>query len=245
MLMLCEALGCKAQPAAVTDAAPAASSASSTAPARSAPPAAAGPFSAADAAPWAEKLQGPATGDGVKFGIASCFKETKHCLQVPLGWKTDGRPEATGDGRIMWGQTSNRHVCVAVDRGGSMWAELIRRDEAERKGLSEAVSVKLGADALETTVQATHFEMADARPYPFNIMMWFACFGPEGGPVATAAQMPAGPGTLLVLKVAVKAGLTFNTWAFVSDSATPEEKRDLLATLRGIRKHPGKLATHP
>jgi hypothetical protein len=243
MLALC---ACKSPAPVPADAAAAGSapSATATAPPGSLPTAT-GPFSPTETAPWADKLQGPATGDGVKFGIASCFTETKHCVQVPLGWRTDGRAEAMGDGKIMWAQSSNRHVCMAIDRGGSMWAELIRRDEAERKGLSAPVNVKLGPDALDSTLQATHFEMAAARPYPFNIMMWFACFGPEQGAAATVAQMPPEPGTLLVMKIAVKAGLTFNTWAFVSDGATPEEKRDLLATLRGIRKLPGKLATHP
>ena len=242
---LCWAAACKSSSTAKADAAAAASS-TPIAVRSASPPAHSnqGPFSPADTAPWLPKLEGPATSDGVKFGLASCFTETKHCIQFPLGWKTDGRAPAMGDGKIAWAFAPNRHACIAVDRGGSDWQELIRRDEAEQKGFSSPVPVKLGVDAIPSTLRATRFDMANARAYPFNILMWFGCFGVEAATSASAADMPAGPATLLVLKIEVKPGLTFNAYAFVSDSATDDEKRDLLATLRGIRSAPGKLATH-
>lgn len=190
-------------------------------------------------------LQGLATRDGTKFGMASCFTDPKNCIVFPLGWRTDGRPTAMGDGKIAWAYPSNRHVCMAVDRGGSDWAELIRRDEAEQKTLSAPVSFKAGPDEIPATLRVKRLDMATARPYPFDILMWFGCYGVDPVAAANPTGMPPGKGTMLVLKLEIKAGLTFNAYAFLSDAATEEEKRDLFATLRGIRAMPGKLATHP
>lgn len=245
-LAMCAAMACKSQPTPGKDVSVEAGAVVAT----SAPrelrqiPAAAPSFSASPPAVWIPKLEGPATGDGVKFGLASCFTETRHCIQFPLGWRTDGRAQAMGDGKIAWAFAPNRHVCLAVDRGGSVWAELIRRDEAEQKGLSEPVPVKVGIDEIPATLRAARFDMANARPYPFHILMWFGCYGADPEAAGNPVGMPVGPATLLVLKLDIKQGLTFNTYAFVSDSATDEEKRDVLATIRGIRTMPGKLATH-
>ncbi len=246
-VLACAWAGCKSTPATGGDASAAgsASGAVSVVAAKPTAPSAVARFAPSPPESWVPKLEGAATGDGVKFGLASCFTETKHCVQVPLGWRTNGQAQAMGGGRIAWAHPANRHVCVAVDRGGSDWAELIRRDEAEQKGYSSPVAVKLGIDEIPATLRSTRFDMADARPYPFHILMWFGCFGVDPEAAANPTGMPAGPATLLWMKVEVKEGLTFNTYAFVSDAASEEEKRDLLATLRGIRALPGRLATHP
>lgn len=247
ILAVCGSPACKSRSApAVAENADGGGSAASTASRETRViPSAAPSFTAAPPAPWGARLQGLATSDGAKFGVAGCFTETKHCIQFPLGWKTDGRAQAMGDGRIAWAHAPNRHVCLAVDRGGSDWAELIRRDEAEQKGFSEPEPVKVGVDEIPGTIRAARFDMAHARPYPFHVLMWFACYGVDPEAAGNPAGMPPGPATLLVLRLDIKQGLTFNTYAFVSDAATDDEKRDLLATLRGIRTMPGKLGTHP
>jgi hypothetical protein len=241
-LMLCCALSCRSRSTVPLDAVEAASASASAQPA---PPAASAPAPAVDPAPWLQGLQGPAMAEGTRFGLASCFSETKHCIQFPMGWKTDGRAQAMGDGRIAWAHRPNRHACVAIDRGGSDWAELISRDEAGQKGFSEPAAVLLGTDGIASSLRVARLEMGQTRPYPYNILLWFACFGVEAGTTATVAEMPAGPASLLVLKAELKPGLTFNVYGFLSDAASDEEKRDLLATIRGIRSAPGRLATHP
>ena len=194
---------------------------------------------------WVPMLQGLATRDGTKFGMATCFTDPKNCIQFPLGWRLDARAQSMADGRIAWAYPSNRHVCMAVDRGGTDWAELIRRDEAEQKGFSATVELKVGPDEIPAKLKIKRIDMATTRPYPFNILMWFGCFGIDPVAAANPTGMPPGMATMLVLKLDIKAGLTFNAYGFVSDAATEDEKRDLMATLRGIRAMPGKLATHP
>jgi hypothetical protein len=157
----------------------------------------------------------------------------------------DARPEAMNEGKIVWGYPSNRHVCVAIDHGASPWEELIRRDEAEYKGFSAPVAIKMGTDEIPGTLRVKRLDMASARPYPYNILMWFGCFGADPEQASRPTGMPAGQATLLVMKLQVKQGLTFNVYGFVSDAATDDEKRGLFGTLRGIRTQPGKLATHP
>jgi hypothetical protein len=239
-------VACKAK-SSQPDAAPLGGSAvvSAAAPPSQSAPASPADGSDVDAQSWIPWLSGSATRDNVRFGLATCFTETKHCVQFPLGWRNDGRPKAMGDGKIAWGYPSNRHVCMSVDRGGSDWAELIRRDEAEQKGFSAPLKFKMGPDELPATLRVKRLDMATTRPYPFNILMWFGCFGVDPVAAGNPTGMPSGSATLFVIKLDIKSGLTFNAYGFLSDEATEDEKRDLFGTLRGIRSLPGKLATHP
>ncbi len=242
------AAGCKTQPSSSRPAGSASASISqpsSAAPSQTPPP---GPSASANdsvAQAWVPWLEGLATRDGTRFGFATCFPDTKHCVQFPMSWKTDGRTEAMGEGKIAWGYPANRHSCLAVDRGGSQWEELIRRDESEQKGFSTPISLKVGTDEIPSKLRVKRLDMATVRPYPFNILMWFGCFGVDPVAAASPKGMPTGMANLLVLKLELKQGLTFNAYAFLSDSATEDEKKDLLATIRGIRAWPGKIATHP
>lgn len=222
-------------------------SASTPAPSASAPmgaveAGAASPPQAGEPSGIAGEFAGAATRDGVAFALASCFEGKKHCVQFPKGWKSDGSYEGMGYGSIAWGHNARRSACVAAELSGqSSWAAYVKKDAAH-PGFAPEQSVVVGADGVVATYRARAFRPAAEKKYPTNLLFWFGCFG--AGETGDAKKV-AGDGTIHALTYTLSGGASLVLWGFLADDATADEKKELFATLRGIRKAPGKLAAQP